>query len=191
MDQTTLVTRDLNAGALVMEALSRTKIPITVCKWVYLAELEEWHLVVASPWYDTKGPLKTYGAVIDALERAGNYKKIPIGRVRVTSPANPLATAPRQNLREPRDGYVHILKHTRSNNGHQYSLIFAPIAGPGGALPARRFSTLDDLRLFLAQDLHLRSSAIEDAIDEMKRVGASSLHPVSLAIRHAKKLGLA
>src|SRR5271170_1355659 len=73
MDQTTLVNRDLNAGARVMEALSRTKIPITLCKWVYLPELEEWHLVVASPWYDTKGALKTYGAVSDALERAGIY----------------------------------------------------------------------------------------------------------------------
>jgi hypothetical protein len=102
-----------------------------------------------------------------------------------------MAKALQQQVREPRDGFVHILKQAHAKNGDQYSLIFAPIAGPGGALPARRFSTLDDLRLFLAQDLHLRSSAIEDAIDEMKRVGASSLHPVSLAIRHAKKLGLA
>jgi hypothetical protein len=191
MDQTTLVTRDLNAGALVMEALSRTKIPITLCKWIYFPELEEWHFVIASPWYDTKGPLKTSGAVIDALERAGIYKKIPMRRVRVTGPDDPMAKALQQQVREPRDGFVHILKQAHAKNGDQYSLIFAPIAGPGGALPARRFSTLDDLRLFLAQDLHLRSSAIEDAIDEMKRVGASSLHPVSLAIRHAKKLGLA
>jgi hypothetical protein len=58
-----------------MEALSRTKIPITVCRWIYLPELEEWHLVVASPWYDTKGPFKTSRAVTEALERAGIYKK--------------------------------------------------------------------------------------------------------------------
>jgi len=174
-----------------MEALSRTKIPVTLCKWVYLPELEEWHFVVASPWYDTKGPFKTFGAVIDALERAGIYKKVPIGRVRVTSPDNPLAKALQPRAREPRDGFVHILKQAHSKNGDQYSLIFAPIAGPGGVLPARRFSTLDDLKLFLAHDLHLRSSSIEDAIDEMKRTGASSVHPVSLGIRHAKKLGLA
>jgi len=191
MDQTTLVNRDLNAGALVMEALSRTKIPITLCRWVYLPELEEWHLVVASPWYDTKGPLKTSRAVTDALERAGIYKKVPIGRLRITSPDNPLAKALQPKAREPRDGFVHILKQARPKNGDQYSLIFAPIAGPGGALPARRFSKLDDLKLFLAQDLHLRSSSIEDAIDEMKRTGASSVHPVSLEIRHARKLGLA
>lgn len=191
MDQTTLVSRDLNAGALVMEALSRTKIPITLCKWIYFAELEEWHLVIASPWYDTKGPLKTSGAVIDALERAGIYKKIPMRRVRVTSPDDPMAKALQQQVREPRDGFVHILKQAHPKNGDQYSLIFAPIAGPGGALPARRFSKLDDLKLFLAHDLHLKSSSIEDAIDEMKRTGASSVHPVSLGIRHARKLGLA
>jgi hypothetical protein len=191
MDQTTLVNRDLRAGAMVMEALSRTKIPITVCKWTYLPELEEWHLVVASPWYDTKGPFKTSRAVTDALERAGIYKQVPLGRLRVTSPDNPLAQVPRQKARESRDGFVHILKQARSNNGDQYSLIFAPIAGPGGVLPARRFSTLDNLKAFLAHDLHLRSGSIEDAIDEMKRTGASSVHPVELGIRHARKLGLA
>ncbi len=102
-----------------------------------------------------------------------------------------MVKAPRQKAREPRDGFVHILKQGHSKNGDQYSLIFAPIAGPGGALPARRFSTLDDLRLFLAKHLHLRSGSIEDAIDEMKRTGVSSVHPVSLGIRHARKLGLA
>lgn len=191
MDQTTLVSRDLNAGALVMEALSRTRIPITLCKWIYLPELEEWHLVIASPWYDTKGPLKTSAAVTDALEHAGIYKKIPMRRVRVTSPDDPMAKALQQQVREQRDGFVHILKHARSNNGDQYSLIFAPIAGPGGALPARRFPTLDGLKLFLAHDLHLKSSSIEDAIEEMKRTGTSSVHPVSLGIRNARKLGLA
>jgi hypothetical protein len=191
MDQTVLVNNDLNAGALVMEALSRTKIPITVCTWIYLPEIEEWQLVVASPWYDTKGPLKTSGAVIDAIERAGIYKRVPIRRIRVTNPDDPLVQSLQQNVRQQRDGFVHLLKQAHSKNGDQFSLIFAPIAGPGGALPARRFSTLDDLRLFLAKDLHLRSVSIEDALDEMKRTGASSVHPVSLGIRQARKLGLA
>jgi hypothetical protein len=126
MDQTTLVNSDLNAGARVMEALSRTKIPVTVCKWIYMPELEEWHLVVASPWHDTKGPLKTGRAVFDALEHAGVYKREPIGRVRVTSPDNPLALPPPQKLRGPRDGFVHVLKQAHPKNGDQYSLIFAP-----------------------------------------------------------------
>jgi hypothetical protein len=191
MDQTTLVNRDLTAGALVMEALSRTKIPITLCKWVYFPDLEEWHLVIASPWYDTKGPFKTFGAITDALERDGIYKRAPIGRVRVTSPDDPMVKALQQQVRQQREGVVHILKQARPNNGDQYSLIFAPIAGPGGALPARRFSTLDNLKIFLAHDLHLRSASIEDAIDEMKRTGVSSVHPVELGIRHARKLGLA
>ena len=102
-----------------------------------------------------------------------------------------MVKALRHEVREPRDGFVHILKQAHPKNGDQYSLIFAPIAGPGGVLPARRFSTLDDLKSFLAHDLHLRSSSIEDAIDEMKRTGVSSVHPVELAIRHARKLGLA
>jgi hypothetical protein len=43
----------------------------------------------------------------------------------------------------------------------------------------------------LTQDLHLNSSSIAEAIDEMKRSGASSVHLVSLGIRDARKLGLA
>jgi hypothetical protein len=86
MDQITLVNKDLNAGALVMEALSRTSIPVTLCKWTYLSELEEWQLFVASPWYDSKGLMYTSRAVLNALERAGIYKQVPIRRVRVTSP---------------------------------------------------------------------------------------------------------
>ena len=120
MDQITLVNSDLNVGARVMEALSHTRIPITLCKWVYFPDLEEWHLVIASPWYNTKGPFKTYGAVTDALERAGIYKKVPIRRVRVTSPDDPLVKALRQQVRESRDGFVHILKRARSNNGDQF-----------------------------------------------------------------------
>ena len=40
-------------------------------------------------------------------------------------------------------------------------------------------------------DLHLGPRAIEDAIGELKRTGASSVYPVSMGVRHARKLGLA
>jgi hypothetical protein len=54
----------------------------------------------------------------------------------------------------------------------------------------RRFSTLQDLRLFLSEDLHLSPCSLQGALDEMKRAGAGSIHPVTLTTRQLKKLGL-
>ncbi len=43
-----------------MEALSRRKIPVTLFDWTYIPQLEEWQIVVATPWYDSKGPLNAF-----------------------------------------------------------------------------------------------------------------------------------
>lgn len=191
MDQATLVKQDLNIGARVMEALSRTKIPVTLCTWVYLPELEEWQLVVATPWYDTKGPRDSYRAVVDALERADIYRQVPIRRIIVQSPDDLLIRTLQQEVKEQEEGFLHVLRAARPSNGQEYAVIFAPVASDGGALPVRRFSTLEDLVLFLDRSIGLKPSAIEKAIEEVKRSGTSSIHPVLLGARRAKRLGLA
>ncbi len=190
MDKITLVKSDRDIGARVMEALSRVSIPVTLCEWNYVPQLEEWQLVIATPWYDSKGPRTTYASVVNALQKAGIYKRVPMRRVFVRSPEDEIVKALQQEAREQRQGFVHLLRHPGPNNGKRYSLIFAPITGRGGPVPARRFSRLEDLREFLAEDLHLRSSSIEEALDEMARSGASSISPVSLTARTIKKLGL-
>src|SRR5580704_9972543 len=96
-----------------------------------------------------------------------------VRRVRVTSPKDPLVQALKQQVKEQNQGFIHILKPLRPHNGDPYSLIFAPVAGSGGALPARRFASLGDLEVFLGQNLHLKPSSILDAIHELKRDGAS------------------
>ncbi len=184
MDQAVLVKSDRDSGARVMEVLSRAKIPVTLCEWSYIPQLEEWQLFIATPWYDSKGPRATYRALVDALQKAGIFARVPFRRVSFRSPRDPLIKALQQ---EQRDGFVHILKHPGHGNGTQYSLIFAPIKGEGGVVPVRRFSSLDDLRRFLAKDLRLGSHSIEDALDEMKRSGAGSIYPVSFSTRQVKK----
>jgi hypothetical protein len=187
MDQTVLVKSDRDIGARVIEALSRAKIPITLCEWNYVPQLEEWQLIIATPWYDSKGPQAAYRALMDALQEADIYEKVPVRRVYIKSPRDPLVKALQQDQKE---GYVHILKHSGQGNGMHYSLIFAPTTGEGGAVPARRFSSLDDLRRFLEEDLRLGSYSIEEALDEMKRSGAGSIYPVALSARQVKKLAL-
>src|SRR5258708_31433013 len=187
MDQTVLVKSDRDIGARVMEALSRAKVPVTLCEWHYVPQLEEWQLIIASPWYDSRGPQATYRSLVEALQEADIYEKAPLRRVYVKSPRDPLVKALQK---EQKEGFVHILKQSGHGNGIHYSLIFAPIAGKGGALPARRFSSLDDLRRFLEEDLRLGSHSIEEALDEMKHSGAGSIYPVAFSSRRVKKLAM-
>jgi hypothetical protein len=184
-----LVKDDRDIGAQVLEALSRVKIPVTLSEWIYVPELEEWHMILATPWYDRKGPQTTYRALVDALQAAGIYERVPMRRLFIKSPSDPVVKTLQQEAREHKQGTVYLLKH-----GSKYSLIFPtafPITGAGGPVPARRFSNPDDLRRFLARELHLKSSSIEDALDEATHGGSASIYPVTLTSRDVRRLGLA
>lgn len=184
MDQTVLVKSDRDVGAQVMEALSRARVPVTLVDWTYVPELDEWQLVIATPWYETRGPRAAFGAVVDALQNAGIYARVPVRRMFVRSPEDPVVKAIKK---ERKEGFLHLLKH----GANQYSAIFAPVTGTGGAVPVRHFSDVDELRSFLADDLHLTSNAISQAMAEMQRTQASSIYPIELTAREMKRLGFA
>ncbi len=189
MDQTVLVKNDLNIGAQVLEALSRVRFPLTLSEWIYVPELEEWHMILATPWYDSKGLRTTYRVLVAALEAAGIYEQVPMRRVVIKSPSDPIVKALQQEVKEQKQGTAHILKH-----GNKYTFIFPaafPLAGTGGPVPAVRFSNTEDLRAFLAGELHLKSSSIEDAFEDLTRGGSASVFPVTLSSRDLKRLGLA
>src|SRR5205823_6653594 len=90
MDKATLVKSDIDISALILDALSRTKIPVTFCDWRYVSHLEEWQLVIATPWVDEKGTRTTYRAVIDALVKAGVYEDTPMRRIFLKSSSDPV-----------------------------------------------------------------------------------------------------
>jgi hypothetical protein len=189
MDQATLVKEDRVVEAQLLEALDRARVPVTLCEWNYVPQLEEWQLIIATPWHDSKGPRTAYRAVVDVLEKAGIYQRVPMRRVFLMSPDDPLVKLLQQESRTRWDGFVHILRHHGNGKAQDYSLVYTPITREGAA-PVQRFSTLDDLRLFLTDDLHLSPSSSQVALDEMRRTGAGSIYPVTLTTRQLKKLGL-
>ena len=73
MDKAALVKSDLEAEGRVIEALSRARIPITLVDWNYVPQLDEWQLVVATPWYDSKGPREANRLIINALCLAPDF----------------------------------------------------------------------------------------------------------------------
>lgn len=189
MDQATLVTLDRKIEAEVLEVLDREHIPVTFCKWVYEPHPEEWHLFIATPLRDSKGPLAAYGAVVDAVFKAGINKRVPMGRIYLKSPADPTVKHLQEKASTQWEGFVHIFRHRGNGKGPSYSLVFTPVTRVGFA-PVRRFESLDDLKPFLNDDLHVNPSSAQYAIDEMKRTGSGWIHPVTLTSRQMKKLGL-
>ncbi len=93
MDQAVLVKSDRDIGAKVMEALNRVHIPVSLVDWTYIPQLEEWQLIIASSWFDDKGPLTAYRSLVDALKKASIYEDVPIRRVFLKSPSDPLVKA--------------------------------------------------------------------------------------------------
>lgn len=190
MDKKTLVRSDQDIEGLVLGALSRAKIPVTLCDWNYDPDLDEWQLILATPWHDSKGPREANSRVIKALQEAGIYQDVPIRRLFVKSPDDPLVQALQQEVKERTEGVIHISDYNGPSGSKGYFVIFAPFAGEGGAVPSRRLSGLEELSEFLAKRLHIQPSSIAEALAELSRRGSTSIH-VQLTTREAKKLGLA
>jgi len=189
MDTTALVgKRDAEIEGLVMDALSRIKMPVTLLRWTYVPQIEEWQLIIATPWYDLKGPRTTVVAAIDAFQEAGIYEDLPMRRIFFMSPNDSRV----KSLEEPfTEGRLHLLQGRDRAGTEEYAAFFAPLLGSGGAVPARRFSRLDELRNFLVRTLRIPPRSVDDALDELNTRGSATILPVSLTARELKKAGLA
>jgi hypothetical protein len=190
VDKATLVRSDLEIESRVLAALSMAKIPVTLCDLNYVEPLQEWQLVIATPWYNTRGPRKSYDRVFQALQDAGIYQDVPIRRLSLTSPADPLVKTLERGVKLGTEGTIHIVR-SRKAQGYSYAVTFGPFTGPGGAVPSRRFAGIDDLRSFLEDDLYISRSTVEDALLELERKGSASIFHVQLTRKELRKLSLA
>jgi hypothetical protein len=133
MDKTTLVNIDQEIEGLIVEALSRKKIPVTALDWTAVPQFEAGQLVVVTSLYDSKGPRETYRRIFAALEAARVYEKAPIKEVFVMSPEDSLAKELVRQLKAITEGSIHILR-TNGNHRSSYSVVFTPYLGTGGAI---------------------------------------------------------
>jgi hypothetical protein len=186
MDKAILVRSDLEAEGRVIEALSRAKIPVTLCDWNYVPQLDEWQLVVATPWYDSKGPREANRLIIDALLRAGVYEHVPMRRFFVMSPDDAIVRSMERELKSRTEGSIHIVKHAPL----KYTVIFTPYTG-GGAVPSVQLSDDIELRDFLQNRVGIWAHVVDDALSQMATAGNASIPNVQLSPKRAKRLGLA
>jgi hypothetical protein len=192
MDKATLVANDVEAEGLVIAALSRANIPVTAVEWNWVPQLHEWQLVVVSSLHDTKGPREAYARIIEALSRAGVYQKIPIRKLFVKSPDDPLAQELVRHLKLMTEGTIHIIRNTPGGKSPQYSVVFAPYLGStGGAIPSVRLQDGEELRFFLEKRLGIPSYEVTQALNGLAQKGNASIFNVRLNVRRAKRLNLA
>jgi len=197
MDKATLVRKsDLEIEGRVQEALSRVDIPITLVDWNFDPEIEEWQLVVATPLYDSHGPLKAVSRVIKALEAAGIYQEVPMRRVSVLSPEDSLVKTLEQDIKGRTEGWIYIIDRDPNKSIHekQYSVNFLPFTGTTGtadSVPAKIIRGLEELRAFLEKRLHIYKTSVDEALSELGRKRTTLISSVQLTNREAKKLGLA
>ena len=191
MDQTPLVTSDIDIQGKVVSALSRAQIPITAVDWNWVPQLNESQLIVVTPLVDTRGPRETYARILDALTAAGVYQSIPIRKLFVKSPGDPVAQKLIEELKRTSEGSIHIEKNVTINGLPQYSLVFAPYVGSGGAIPSRHLSGDRDLHVFLERQVGVHSYVADQALAELARSGSVTIPNVQLSLRRAKKLNLA
>jgi hypothetical protein len=163
--------------------------PVTLLRWNYVPELGEWQLIIATPWYDLKGPRATIDAAIDAFQKAGIYDDVPMRRVFFKSPNDSLV----KTLEEPSsEGWLHLLRGRGRGGTDEYSVSFAPLfLRSGGSIPIRRFQDLKELEHFLVSTLRISRRSTEDAFEELGVMGSAHISPVSLTARELKRAGLA
>ena len=191
MDQAILVERDVDIAGRVLEALSRTQMPVSFSGWYYVPQLEEWQLVIATPWFDARGPINAWASFVDALKSAGIHEEVPTRRIFLKSPDDPLVKSLEGEARERAHGFLHIGRHLSSEGRPEYSVIFAPVSGRGGFVPSKQFSKRENLEKFLTSRLQIRKSPVSDALFEVEKQGYASIFPVQPSIRELRKSGLA
>jgi hypothetical protein len=191
VDQTLLVSDFGEIEGKVVSALSRAQIPITAVDWNWVPQLDESQLIVVTPLVDSRGPRETYARVLKALTVAGVYQSIPIRKLFVKSPDDPVAQKVIKELKETREGSIHIVRDATRNGALQYTMVFAPYVGSGGPIPSKRFSGNDGLREFLEKRLSIDRYHIDQALSELIQKQSTTIVNVQLSLRRAKKLNLA
>jgi len=70
MDQTVVVSIDIQKGSEILAALDEAKLKVKVALWAVLSEYDDWRLIVSSPRLDEPG-VDAYGLLNESLRTAG------------------------------------------------------------------------------------------------------------------------
>ena len=70
----------------MIDLLDRSGMQISSAFWLYLTEIQEWRLMLATPDIDTLGRKKTYAKILELLNQYGESIDMPLDAISVISP---------------------------------------------------------------------------------------------------------
>lgn len=192
MDKEGLVRSDIEVEGVVMNALRTAGIPVTLCVWNFVPQLNEYQLAIATPLFDSKGPRAANAEVLQALLRSGVYQDVPVRKLLVISPNDPVARALERDAKMSTEGSLHIVRadYKHPTLGNPYSVMFAPYTHSGGAMVSKTIIGDGELRKFLLSRVHVVPHVVEEAISNLRNESNASITHVQLTNRDARRLGL-
>ena len=96
MATTTLVSQEIEEGKRLIDALNAANLSVDSALWIYAPEPETWRLMLTSPLYDRKGPLKTYEEILSVFRQVKPDLKIDWTGIVAVSPKHELIKGLRQ-----------------------------------------------------------------------------------------------
>ena len=100
MATTTLVSQEIEEGKRLIDALNAANLSVDSALWIYAPEPETWRLMLTSPLYDRKGPLKTYGEILSVFRQVKPDLKIDWTALVAVSPKHELIEGLRQSQQD-------------------------------------------------------------------------------------------
>jgi len=96
MATATLVSQEIAEGQRLIDALNLADLSVDSALWNYAPGPETWRLMLTSPLYDSKGPLKTYGEILSVFREVKPELKIDWTAIVAVSPKHDLIEGLRQ-----------------------------------------------------------------------------------------------
>lgn len=210
MDKTTLVDDDVRSGRDIIAWLAASGMPVDEAFWMYQDPTEEWRLFLSSPWVDEKGIRTTYLVLSNALHKSPLLRQLPIRRISVLSPSDPLIKTARSSSLFPDQpgaqyywihhhdvgdsyrytGALHVVRSRGHGGKSVYQITFAPYKGPGGAVPAAEVTGDQALTQFLTDQIGIDAVDVQFALRELQIRGSHSFPNIQLGTRDLRRLGL-
>ena len=112
MATATLVSQEIEEGQRFLDALDAAGVSVDAALWIYAPEPETWRLMLTSPIYDRKGPLKAYEQILSVFRQVKPELKIDWTALVAVSPKHDLI----KGLRQLQEEYNYNLSGRRMTN---------------------------------------------------------------------------
>ncbi len=112
MGTATLVSQEIEEGQRFLDALDTAGVSVDAALWIYAPEPETWRLMLTSPIYDRKGPLKAYDQILSVFRQVIPELKIDWTALVAVSPKHELI----KGLRQLQQEYNYNLSGRRMTN---------------------------------------------------------------------------